>query len=110
MVRWVFVGPQGEIVVPEPQDSRLRVYDSNGNAGANNRQEGGKGPGEFQAVAPVFWAADTLVVFDMQLARATYLLPDGTPARTEAGRFFRPDFGASGADSSFMVLHTRSRR
>ena len=40
----------------------------------------------------------------MQLARATYLLSDGTPARTEAGRFFRPDFGASGADSSFMFF------
>ena len=103
VVRWVFVGPQGEIVVPEPQDSRLRVYDSTGTLVAAVGRSG-EGPGEFQAVAPVFWAADTLVVFDMQLARATYLLPDGTPARTEAGRFFRPDFGASGADSSFMFF------
>ena len=99
----VYVGPQREIVVPEPQDSRVRVYDSTGTLMVTIGRRG-EGPGEFQAVAPVFWAADTLVVFDMQLARATYLLPDGTPARTEAGRFFRPDFGASGADSSFMVF------
>ena len=99
----VYVGPQGEIVVPEPQDSRVRVYDSTGTLMVTIGRRG-EGPGEFQAVAPVFWAADTLVVFDMQLARATYLLPDGTPARTEAGRFFRPDFGASGADSSFMFF------
>ena len=99
----VYVGPQREIVVPEPQDSRVRVYDSTGTLMVTIGRRG-EGPGEFQAVAPVFWAADTLVVFDMQLARATYLLPDGTPARTEAGRFFRPDFGASGADSSFMFF------
>ena len=103
VIPWVFVGPQREIVVPEPQDSRLRVYDSTGTLVVTIGRRG-EGPGEFQAVAPVFWAADTLVVFDMQLARATYLLPDGTPARTEAGRFFRPDFGASGADSSFMFF------
>ncbi len=103
VVRRVFVGPQGEIVVPEPQDRRLRLYDSTGTLVAVIGRMG-EGPGEFQHVGPVFWAADTLVVFDMQLARATYLLPDGTPARTEAGRFFRPDFGASGADSSFMAF------
>ena len=101
VVRWIYVGPHGEIVVPERQDSRVRVYDSTGTLTATIGRRG-EGPGEFQAPAPVFWAADTLVVFDMLLGRATYLLPDGTPARTEADRFFRPDFGTSDADSTFM--------
>lgn len=103
VVSWVYVGPQGEMVVPERQDYRVRVYDSKGTLTATIGRRG-EGPGEFQAPAPVFWAADTLVVFDMLLARATYLLPDGTPARTEAGRFFRPDFGTSDADSTYMAF------
>ena len=103
VIPWVFVGPQGEIVVPEPQDSRVRVYDSTGTLMATIGRRG-EGPGEFQAVAPVFWAADTLVVFDNQLARATYLLSDGTAARTEAGRFFRLGLGAPDADSTFMAF------
>ena len=103
VVSWVYVGPRGEIVVPERQDYRVRVYDSTGTLTATIGRRG-EGPGEFQAPAPVFWAADTLVVFDMILGRATYLLPDGTPARTEAGRFFRLGLGAPGADSTFMAF------
>lgn len=103
VVSWVYVGPQGEILVPERQDYRVRVYDSTGTLMATIGRKG-EGPGEFQAPAPVFWAADTLVVFDMQLGRATYLLPDGTPARTEADRFFRPDFGTTDADTTFMMF------
>lgn len=99
----LYVGPQREIVVPEPQDARLRIYDSNGTL-VTMIGRSGEGPGEFQAPAPVFWAADTLVVFDMLLGRATYLLPDGTPARTEAGRFFRLGLVAPDADSTFMAF------
>ena len=100
-VSWVYVGPQGEIVVPERQDYRVRVYDSTGTLMATMGRRG-EGPGEFQAPAPVFWAADTLVVFDMRLGRSTYLLPDGTPARTETDRFFLPDFGTLDADSTYL--------
>ena len=64
VVSWVYVGPQGEIVVPERQDYRVRVYDSTGTLMATIGRRG-EGPGEFQAPGPVFWAADTLVVFDM---------------------------------------------
>lgn len=103
VVSWVYVGPQGEMVVPERQDYRVRVYDSAGTLMATIGRRG-EGPGEFQAPAPVFWAADTLVVFDMILGRATYLLPDGTPARTEASRFFRLGLGAPDADSTFMAF------
>ncbi|MDE2796537.1 MAG: hypothetical protein OXL34_17110 [Gemmatimonadota bacterium] len=103
VVSWVYVGPQGEMVVPERQDYRVRVYDSAGTLMATIGRRG-EGPGEFQAPAPVFWAADTLVVFDMLLGRATYLLPAGTPARTEAGRFFRLGLVAPDADSTFMAF------
>ena len=99
----LYVGPQREIVVPEPQDARLRIYDSTGTLVTMIGRRG-EGPGEFQHVGSVFWTADTLIVFDTQLARATYLLPDGTPARTEAGRFFRLHIGAPGADSTFMAF------
>ncbi len=102
-IGWLYVGPQHEIVVPEPQDARLRIYDSTGTL-VTMVGRSGEGPGEFQHVGSVFWAADTLVVFDTQLARATYLLSDGTLARTEAGRFFRLGLGAPGADSTFMAF------
>jgi len=99
----LYVGPQREIVVPEPQDARLRIYDSTGTL-VTMVGRSGEGPGEFLHVGPVYWASDTLVVFDTQLARATYLLSDGTLARTEAGRFFRLAIGAPGADSTFMAF------
>ncbi len=102
-IGWVFVGPKGEIVVPEPQDTRLRVYDSSGTLVSMIGRKG-EGPGEFQAVVPVFWSADTLVVWDVELNRGTYLLTDGTLVRTEVGRFFGRNFGASGADSTIFFF------
>ena len=99
----LYVGPKREIVVPEPQDARLRVYDSTGTL-VTMIGRSGEGPREFLHVGPVYWTADTLVVFDTRLVRATYLLPDGTLARTETGQFFQPDFGASEADSSYQFF------
>ena len=97
----VSVGPEGEIVVLEPQDYRVRIYDSTGTPAVTIGRRG-EGPGEFQYVGPVFWAADTLVVWDVELARGTYLLTDGTLIRTEAARFFAQDFGAAGPDSTYI--------
>lgn len=97
----LIIGPQREIVVPEPQDRRLRVYDSTGTLLATIGRRG-EGPGEFQHLAAVFWTADTLVVFDGELARTTYLLRDGSVGRTETGRFWGPDFGAERSDSTFF--------
>ncbi|MDE2796936.1 MAG: hypothetical protein OXL34_19130 [Gemmatimonadota bacterium] len=101
VVGWVFVGPEGHIVAPEPQDSRVRIYDSTGTL-VTMVGRSGEGPGEFQHVSSVFWAADTMVVWDAQLNRGTYLLTDGTLVRTEAGRFFGRESRASGADSTFI--------
>lgn len=97
----IYVGPEGEIVVLEPQDRRVRIYDSAGTLAVTFGRRG-EGPGEFQYVGPVFWAADTLVVWDMELARGTYLLTDGTLVRTEAARSFGPEPGAAGPDSTYM--------
>ena len=97
------IGPRREIVVPEPQDRRLRVYDSTGTLLAMIGGRG-EGPGEFQHLGAVFWAADTLVVFDGELVRTTYLLRDGTLGRTEAGRFWGPNFGAARPDSTFFAF------
>ncbi len=99
----LYVGPRREIVVPEQQDFRFRLYDSTGTL-VSMIGRSGEGPGEFQHVGPVFWAADTLVVFDTRLVRTTWLLPDGALARTETGQFFQPDFGASEADSIFQFF------
>ena len=97
----LFVGPKGEIVVPEPQDSRVRIYDSAGTLVTTIGRRG-EGPGEFQYVGSVFWAADTLVVWDMELNRGTYLRTDGTLIRTEPGRFFGRDSRAPRADSTII--------
>ena len=97
----IHVGPEGEIVVLEPQDQRVRIYDSAGTLAVTFGRRG-EGPGEFQYIGPVFWVADTLVVWDVELARGTYLLTDGTLVRTEAARSFGPDLGAAGPDSTFV--------
>ena len=100
VVRRVFVGPQGEIVVPEPQDSRVRVYDSTGTLVAAVGRRG-EGPGEFQHLGPVFWAADTLIVWDARLDRVTYLRPDGTVVRTAIVPFRAPNWGGGSSFNTF---------
>lgn len=103
LVGRLYVGPRREIVVPEPQDSRMRVYDSAGTL-VTMIGRSGEGPGEFQHVGPVYWAADTLVVGDGRLARTTYFLADGTVARTEAFRFWNPNFDVGRPDSTFFAF------
>ena len=103
VVSRVRVGPEGQILVVEPQDSRVRIYDPTGTPVVTIGRRG-EGPGEFQHVGPVFWAADTLVVWDMELARGTYLLMDGTLIRTEAARFFGAQPDASEADTTYALF------
>lgn len=103
VVAWVGVGPRREIVVPEPQDRRLRLYDSTGTLLAMIGKRG-EGPGEFQHLGSVYWTADTLGVLDGELARSTYFLVDGTVVRTEANRFWSPNFDADRPDSTFWAF------
>ena len=97
----VVVGPQGEIIVPQPQDHRVRIYDSTGTqiAAVGRR---GEGPGEFEHLAYVHLVGDTMVVYDGEMMRATHFLRDGTPARTEPLRFWAPDFSPERPDTSFF--------
>ena len=99
----VHVGPEGEIVVPEPQDSRVRIYDSTGTL-VTMIGRNGEGPGEFRHLGFVYWNADTMVVLDVLLARQTYFLGDGTVARTEAFRFWSPNFSDGRPDSTFFAF------
>ena len=101
LVGQLYVGPRNEIIVPEPQDHRLRLYDSTGTLVAMIGGRG-SGPGEFQHVGVGFWAADTLVVWDGRLGRVTLLL-NGNLVRTEVVQLFRPFWG-TGADSTFFAF------
>ncbi len=103
VVAWVYLGPHGEIVVPEPQDRRLRLYDSTGTL-LTMIGKRGEGPGEFQHLGSVYWAADTLGVLDGELARTTYFLVDGTLVRTEANRFWSPNFDVGRPDSTYWAF------
>jgi hypothetical protein len=79
----VVVGPGGIIVVPQPQDRNVRLYDS---AGALIAEVGrrGKGPGEFERVGNMGWNADTLWIFDSELRRIVHIGLDGKVLRTDA--------------------------
>lgn len=104
---WFFyVGPRGEIVVPERQDYRVRIYDSTGTRVATVGRRG-QGPGEFQHVTTALWAADTLVVYDQPSARLTYLLLDGTLVRTVTVPYRAPNFGAAARepDTTFQIFN-----
>lgn len=90
MIGRLYVGPQQEIVVPEPQDTRFRLYDSTGTLVARIGRRG-EGPGEFQHLGSVFWAADTMIAYDARQDRVTYLLADGTLVRTESVPFRAPN-------------------
>lgn len=79
----VFVGPDGRIVVPINADMHLRVYDTSGKKiGVVGRR--GSGPGEFNSVSLVGWAADTMWVGDVRQYRTSFFAPDLTLLRTTA--------------------------
>ena len=81
VVRNVHVGPRGQMVVPQPQDRQLWLYDSTGRRLATIGRQG-SGPGEFEAMNLAGWAAETLWVFDGRQYRVTWVAPDGTVLRT----------------------------
>ena len=100
MIGRLYVGPQQEIVVPEPQDMRFRLYDSTGTLVARIGRRG-EGPGEFQHLGSVFWAADTMIAYDARQDRVTYLLADGTLVRTEGVPFRAPNWGGGSGFHAF---------
>lgn len=86
-VRFVYVGPQGQMAIPILNDQNLRIYDSTGKRLAVVGRRG-FGPGEFQELFPVGWKGDTIWVNDNSQRRITFIGPDHKVLRTTlAGTF-----------------------
>jgi hypothetical protein len=85
---------------------QLRLYDAAGRRVAAVGRRG-SGPGEFQAMGPMSWKADTLVVFDVRQRRLTYITPSGALRRVTglpAAVNQDPFSTAAAADTSFMFF------
>jgi len=80
-VRDVDVGADGWIVVANGGSSEIRVFDPTGAPAAVMGGQGG-GPGEFQLLAQVFLAADTIIAYDLAAQRFTYFDRTGALLRT----------------------------
>lgn len=112
----VVSGPNGLLVVGQPQDRQLRLFSATGAPLATVGRKGG-GPGEFQSAGNFFWTGDTLWVVDGTLNRMSafdragkYLLAVPTPATFGSGllaqdgrRFVQPYFVSRQNDGSFAV-------
>lgn len=105
----LYVGPGGEIVVPQYQDWHLVLFDSAGRRIATVGRRGA-GPGEFEFVGRSGWIADTLWVYDGPQDRITFISRDGSVLRTSA----MPDpisraahFGPPGSMMFFTPLAVR---
>ncbi len=73
----VLPGPDGTILVSQPQEMTIRVFDAEGRV-VRSIGRSGEGPGEFQGLDRMGWRGDTLYVTDYQLRRINYFLADGT--------------------------------
>jgi hypothetical protein len=77
----VLFGPDGEIVIPQPEDHTVRVFDSTGRPLTDVGRRG-QGPGEFGSVSTAGFTGDTLWVGDDGLGRLTFFDLDGRLLRT----------------------------
>jgi hypothetical protein len=81
-IDWLLVSSTGTMVVSQPQDTLLILFDARGRRlGTFGR--GGEGPGEFRRMVRAGWMADTLWVSDVQQRRVTFITPDRKLARTQ---------------------------
>lgn len=78
----VLPGPDGTILVSQPQEMTIRVFDREGRV-VRNIGRSGDGPGEFRGLGRMGWRGDTLYVTDYQLRRINYFLADGTALASE---------------------------
>ncbi len=76
-VLWLAVGRTGTMIVAQPMDGNLRVYDAAGRPLKTLGRSGG-GPREFGAVGMSGWTGDSLWVHDASLARISYVRSDAT--------------------------------
>jgi len=80
-VGWLGISPGNDIIVTQPVDQSIRVFDASGKPKVAAGR-GGDGPGEYRALSQAGWKGDTVWVFDNRLARVTLLTPQLTVART----------------------------
>lgn len=76
----ILIGESGEIIVTQPIDQQIRMYDA---AGRSIRTLGGKGagPGEFQTISSIGFLADTLYATDEIQKRISFFGGDGALQR-----------------------------
>jgi hypothetical protein len=95
-IRFLYVSPRREIIIPLIQDLVIRRYDSTGKRLPSLGRRG-SGPGEFGMIAPIGWKADTMWAGDEIQRRTSYFRPDGELIRTEVNVKYRPPTDAQRA-------------
>lgn len=70
------VSPDGKIIVSDPRENKIVVFDANGEV-INQFGREGKGPGEFQGPRFIKLEGDVLKVFDANNNRVQYFSLDG---------------------------------
>ncbi|MEW5930442.1 MAG: hypothetical protein AB1941_23530 [Gemmatimonadota bacterium] len=81
-VSGILASPDGRTVyVAQPQESRIRVFDSRGRALPSIGRRG-SGPGEFQGLAFLGWRGDTLCAVDATQYRISLFHPAGQHVQT----------------------------
>jgi hypothetical protein len=92
-VRFVYVGPQGQMAIPILNDMNVRMYDSTGKRLAVLGRKG-RGPGEFENIFPMGWIADTLWASDDLQRRTSFYGPDLKLLRTSLHETFEAGYTA----------------
>lgn len=77
----VAIGSNDELVLGQPQESRVRYFDSTGEP-VGSFGGPGEGPGEFMGLSNIGFIADTLWIWDQNLSRMTLVTPGRELVRT----------------------------
>lgn len=101
-IRSILVLRNGNIVVPQGVDHRLRFFDARGDSTGSFGRDGA-GPGEFRVVGIFGTVGDTIWVGDGRNARTTYIGPDRKLVRTAP---FVPQLKAHPADETGLSSGT----
>jgi hypothetical protein len=72
----VVVNSRGDIIVGQPQDVNVRIYDSTGKRVATFGRKG-EAPGEFDYIGQIALKGDTIWVQDQDFRKFTYFTPKG---------------------------------
>lgn len=80
-IGWMSYSGSGILAVSQPQDQRILFFTPEGSR-VTSLGAFGDGPGEFRRLVRAGWFADTLWVFDSDLARLTMFNAEGSLTRT----------------------------